>query len=629
MTKKKLGELLIDEGALTRAQLTSALKDLQGDDTRLKLGEFLVKRGLAEEQVVYRLLARQLGFEFMALEGNTSLGSAISEVPGWMARELHIFPTIATSSGSIFVATVDPQNIEMLNQLEKHTSKKIQLFVATASEIKVAIEQFYGHENNLSENIDGPPPIPQDGADEALTALAEDVESFDDDFIISMEEEQTPPAHSMVEHEHQDLSDLLEEAFDDDLNMEEEPEIRKSLNVDLRGEKTPPQGYSISDASDEHGEKSLPPEQSTSFEPDFASTTNAEIENIEKELSDLMQDNDELILSFDDTNTPPAGNDVDNMDAELSQLLEEDDDEIELSFDDGGTPPAGNDVDNMDAELSQLLEEDDDEIELSFDDGGTPPAGNDVGNMDAELSQLLEEDDDRIELSFDDVGTPPAGNDVGNMDAELSQLLEEDDDEIELSFDDGGTPPAGNDVGNMDAELSQLLEEDEDEIGLSFVDDDSPPAGNDGNNMDAELSQLLDDVSEDEILDGTEGGDKDEELLALFDDVDDDQPRDTVVDYELGFDPQNTPPAGLSVGNMDDELADLFSDEEEIVEDAGVGTDLGVEAVHSDEAIDQAQTEPNIDANLPFHVVPWGLLLARKNGLDTEEIRSRTIIAED
>ena len=139
MTKKKLGELLIDEGALTQAQLTDALAELQEGDTRLKLGEFLVKKGLADEQVVYRLLAKQLGFEFMVLEGNTSLGSAISEIPGQMARELHVFPTIATSSGSIFVATVDPENIEMLNQLEEHTRKKIQLFVATASEIQVTI----------------------------------------------------------------------------------------------------------------------------------------------------------------------------------------------------------------------------------------------------------------------------------------------------------------------------------------------------------------------------------------------------------------------------------------------------------------------------------------------------------
>ena len=54
MTKKKLGELLIDEGALTRAQLTAALEELHGGDTRLKLGEFLVERGLADEQVVYR-----------------------------------------------------------------------------------------------------------------------------------------------------------------------------------------------------------------------------------------------------------------------------------------------------------------------------------------------------------------------------------------------------------------------------------------------------------------------------------------------------------------------------------------------------------------------------------------------
>ena len=107
-------------------------------------------------------------------------------------------------------------------------------------------------------------------------------------------------------------------------------------------------------------------------------------------------------------------------DASLNFLEEEEDDELELSFDDSNTPPAGTDVGDMDDALSQLLdEEEDDELELSFDDSNTPPAGTDVGDMDDALSQLLEEEDDELELSFDDSNTPPAEQ-MGDMDDALS-----------------------------------------------------------------------------------------------------------------------------------------------------------------------------------------------------------------
>jgi hypothetical protein len=112
--------------------------------------------------------------------------------------------------------------------------------------------------------------------------------------------------------------------------------------------------------------------------------------------------------------------------------------------------------------------------------------------------------------------------------------------------------------------------------------------------------------------------------LGLFE-GDESLEQDTVVDFELGFNPQETPPAGISVGNMDAELAALFSDEGDAQE-----PELEVAPLPKPDAADLAIEEfvetasvPKLDPDLPFHLAPWGLLVARKHGIDTASILER------
>ena len=76
---------------------------------------------------------------------------------------------------------------------------------------------------------------------------------------------------------------------------------------------------------------------------------------------------------------------------------------------------------------------------------------------------------------------------------------------------------------------------------------------------------------------------------------------------------------------MDAELAELFSDEEDVldtVSNAEEHASIAPGQVRS-ESHQSSNPLPQIDDNLPFHRVPWGLLLARKHGIDTDEILHR------
>ena len=129
MSAKRIGEILIEKGLLDQSQLTRALQLQEAETPPRKLGEILVAEGFIPERQFFWTLSQHLGVEFMDLHGNSSLGSAVNEVPAAMARELKVFPTIASSSGSLFVATADPLNVDAKNQLRHHTGKKINLFL--------------------------------------------------------------------------------------------------------------------------------------------------------------------------------------------------------------------------------------------------------------------------------------------------------------------------------------------------------------------------------------------------------------------------------------------------------------------------------------------------------------------
>ena len=60
--KKRLGELLVDAGALTQEQLEAALAE-QKKKTGQKLGQVLVEQGFITEDQMLDALTNQLGYE--------------------------------------------------------------------------------------------------------------------------------------------------------------------------------------------------------------------------------------------------------------------------------------------------------------------------------------------------------------------------------------------------------------------------------------------------------------------------------------------------------------------------------------------------------------------------------------
>ena len=66
MTRLKIGEILVAQGAITDVQLNQALQQQRA--RRIKVGEALIAAGAIDEATLFRGLAKQAGLPFVDLD---------------------------------------------------------------------------------------------------------------------------------------------------------------------------------------------------------------------------------------------------------------------------------------------------------------------------------------------------------------------------------------------------------------------------------------------------------------------------------------------------------------------------------------------------------------------------------
>jgi hypothetical protein len=111
-----LGQLLIQAGFLTQGQLDDAL--YEGSRTGERLGEVVVRRGLATEDDVARLLAEQWGLDYVERSSIWFDANALAQVSREDAQRLEALPT-RVEDGRVVVAVAEPteQRLGALREL--------------------------------------------------------------------------------------------------------------------------------------------------------------------------------------------------------------------------------------------------------------------------------------------------------------------------------------------------------------------------------------------------------------------------------------------------------------------------------------------------------------------------------
>ncbi|NLE65387.1 MAG: hypothetical protein GX606_05695 [Elusimicrobia bacterium] len=139
---KHLGELLIEQGLITRAQLEEALLEQKGRPGVL-IGRILVEKGTATEENIAQALTCQYGFPYLPLASYEIDTEVVRAVPANLCERFCLMP-IDKIGKSLTLTMANPLNTQAIDDVELITGCVVQSFVSTETDIRNAIKKYYG-----------------------------------------------------------------------------------------------------------------------------------------------------------------------------------------------------------------------------------------------------------------------------------------------------------------------------------------------------------------------------------------------------------------------------------------------------------------------------------------------------
>jgi type IV pilus assembly protein PilB len=139
--KLKLGDVLVQAGAITSDQLNQALAKQQAK--KIPLGQALVELGFITEEKFLTSLASQLKIPYLDMQGVKISQEAIRKVQESVARKHKVIP-IDIENGSLKLAMTDPLNIFAVDEVTIQSGMDVITVLAAESDIERAIQEQYG-----------------------------------------------------------------------------------------------------------------------------------------------------------------------------------------------------------------------------------------------------------------------------------------------------------------------------------------------------------------------------------------------------------------------------------------------------------------------------------------------------
>ena len=137
-SRKKLGQILVAQGAINAEQADQGIKHAQ--QTGKRVGEALIDLGVIDEMQVVKALAAQYGMKYVDLS-NEKIRKLIddSALDKSVMKKNLVIP-LGKSGGKMRMAIHDPMDLEMLDNLRFRLNMDIEPMLATKSQIKGYLE---------------------------------------------------------------------------------------------------------------------------------------------------------------------------------------------------------------------------------------------------------------------------------------------------------------------------------------------------------------------------------------------------------------------------------------------------------------------------------------------------------
>ncbi|RUL55129.1 GspE/PulE family protein [Lysinibacillus antri] len=144
-SRKRLGDLLVDAGAITSEQLDYALTTKTSDE---KIGDFLIKQNFITEQQLIEVLEFQLGIPHVNLNQFTIDPELLHLVPGELAKRAMVMP-IRRDRNKLFIAMADPMDYFAIEEVRMATGCQIETSIAAKDDLYRTITKYYDLQESM------------------------------------------------------------------------------------------------------------------------------------------------------------------------------------------------------------------------------------------------------------------------------------------------------------------------------------------------------------------------------------------------------------------------------------------------------------------------------------------------
>ena len=165
--RRRLGDLLVEAGAITEQQLDFALTNKSKGE---KLGDFLINENLLTEQQLTEVLEIQLGIQHISISQFVIDPDLIHLLPKAIAKESLIMP-LTREKNKLLIAMADPMDYFAIEEVRMATGCQIETCIATKDDLRRAISKYYDLQETMNAALNDLMPAEKN----------EDIEMFDDD----------------------------------------------------------------------------------------------------------------------------------------------------------------------------------------------------------------------------------------------------------------------------------------------------------------------------------------------------------------------------------------------------------------------------------------------------------------
>ena len=153
MAIRRIGQILVDLGFVDDDQLEMLLDEQQRNPGE-RLGKIAVEMGLVTDEQLALALAEQMGMQVIGLDEVNISEEVVGLVTQAMAELYRVIP-IKLEGNTFTVATCDPQNLSIQDELRTFLGYDIRLLVATERDIEKAITKYYSEDAETFEGLVG------------------------------------------------------------------------------------------------------------------------------------------------------------------------------------------------------------------------------------------------------------------------------------------------------------------------------------------------------------------------------------------------------------------------------------------------------------------------------------------